>query len=146
MDFAINTQDGAATMTWAKNTDIRTDMFTSLTINKGSFVLNPSFGSDLYKIKKITESSLNLAKQYCQEALKWLIQVGRAKTIDVIVERDTSDYTRMNIKVTATQPNGLIVSWGIYRTVGMDSNSDYQVFDFQVVNGNIVQTISPIAH
>jgi len=146
MDFALDPATPGATMTWTKNTDIRTDMFTSLTINKGSFALNPTFGSDLYKIKKITESSLNLAKQYCQEALKWLIQVGRAKTIDVIVERDTDDFTRMNIKVTATQPNGLIVSWAMYRTVGMDSNSDYSVFNFQVVNGNIVQTISPIAH
>ena len=107
---------GALSLT--KNSDLRTSIYNSLNINYGSFFQYPTFGSKLYQIKKITDANLLLAKQYVQEALTWIIQVGRATSIDVLVEKDLQDRNRFDIKVTATQPSGLIITYKQFKLVG----------------------------
>lgn len=117
MDFTITPTSGLGSLVLDKATDIRTDIYNTLNIDKGKFFQNPNFGNELYKIKKITAQHLNLAQQYIQEALAWLLQVGRARTIDVIVEADDTDINRINIKITATQPDGLIVTYSQFKRV-----------------------------
>jgi phage gp46-like protein len=104
-------------MLFVKNTDIRTSIYNSINIKKGSFFQNPDFGSELSTIKKLTASNLLLAKQYIDEALAWLLATGRAASIDTIVERDDKDISRLNIKITATQPDGLIVTYTQFKRV-----------------------------
>lgn len=113
MDFQIQLEQGTNTgsLVFAKNSDIRTSMFLSLNINKGDFFQNRNFGCNLYKIKKITPQNIALAQQYIQESLQWLIQTGRATTIDVVVEQDSMSPGQLDIKVSATQPNGLIIKY-----------------------------------
>lgn len=119
MDFQIllNSQYPTGGLTFVKNSDIRTDIFNSINTKKGSFFQNIQFGSDLYKIRKVTDSNIMLAKQYVQECLAWLIKTGRATYITVIVERDTADRSRINIKVEAKQPDGLIISFEQFKRV-----------------------------
>jgi phage gp46-like protein len=122
MDFTITPTSGLGSLTLEKATDIRSDIYNSLNIKKGSFFQNRNFGNDMFRIKKVTAQNLNLAKQYIQEALAWLLQVGRAKTIDVIVEADSADINRINVKVTATQPDGLIVTYSEWVYVASNIN------------------------
>jgi phage gp46-like protein len=113
MDFQIQLNQGTNTgaLVFAKNQDIRTNIFLSLSINKGSFFQNKDFGCELFKIKKITGPNILLAQQYVQDALQWLIQTGRATSITVIVEQDLIDRNRLDIKISAIQPNGLIIKY-----------------------------------
>jgi len=113
MDFQVLLVNGLGAMTFNANTDIRTNIWFSLNIEYGRWWQQPSFGHKLGTIKKLGTSDLLLAKQYVQDALQWLIQVGRATAIDVAVEKDSDPRTpgRMNIKVQATQPNGLIIKY-----------------------------------
>lgn len=113
MDFQIQAGQGlnSGALVFEKNENILTSIFLSLAINKGDFFQNQDFGCDIYKIKKITPSNIKLAQQYVQDALQWLIQVGRATTINVTVEQDTQNINQLDIKVDATQPNGLIITY-----------------------------------
>jgi len=119
MDFQVilDGQYPTGGLTFTKNSDIRTDIFNSINVQKGSFFQNTSFGSSLFKIKKLTDSNLLLAEQYIKEALEWLLKTGRAASIAVLVERDSLDRGRMNLKVTATQPDGLIITYEQFKRV-----------------------------
>lgn len=142
MDFQINlnAEYPVGGMEFVKNTDIRTSIYLSLNVNQGSFFQDPKFGSLLYTIKKMTQQNLRLAKQYCEEALQWLIQAGRATSINVIVEADISNIYQMNIKVTAKQPDGLIISYQQYRPIGLGitRSTDTHYHDYSRQNGVLI--------
>jgi len=105
MDFQIDNTG----LTFNKNVDIRTDVYTSLNVAQGTFFQNPGFGSKLTQVKKVTANNLLLAQQYVQNALQWLLQTGRATQISSIVEKDDNDFNRLNIKVTIVQANGVLL-------------------------------------
>jgi phage gp46-like protein len=118
MDFVItqnSTYPAGALDLNAKNPDIMTDIFNSVTVLKGSYFLDRNFGTQY--VRKITDSNILLQRQYLQDALAWIIRVGRAIAIDVLVERDSTDFNRLNFKVTARQPNGLIVTYTSFKRV-----------------------------
>lgn len=118
MDFQIIPDShGMGAMVLTKNTDIGTDIYLSLAIPYGSWFQNPTFGSSLFQIKKVTASNILLARQYVQKALQWLIQTGKALTIDVVVEADSLDRNRIDIKVTAKQTNGVELFYQQYLDV-----------------------------
>jgi phage gp46-like protein len=117
MDFKTDTTNGLGYMTFGKNTDIRTDIYLSLSINQGDFFQNSGFGSQLFRIKKVTPNNIVLAQKYVTDALNWLIQTGRASSITVIVEKDTRNIDQLDIKVTALQPNGVTVYYQQFNDV-----------------------------
>lgn len=135
MDYALtNTVYGGAVMTWDKAPDIRTNIWISLNMKKGSLFVDPDFGLDLSDIKKITDANLLLAKQRIEDALAWMITVGKATSIAVTVERDTQDFNRMDIKVEARQPDGLLIVFQQYRPVGLGVAYDYKYEGGKVIN------------
>jgi len=117
MDFKVDTTNGFGVMTFVKNTDIRTDIYNSLATRQGDFFQNTEFGSQIYKIKKVTDSNLVLAKQYVELALQWLIQTGKASQISVIVEKDTAHYDQIDIKITVVQTNGIVLFYQQFNDV-----------------------------
>jgi phage gp46-like protein len=119
MDFQVylDQENPSGNMTFYKNEDIRTDIYMSLNTIYGNFFQNPRFGSKLSTIRKITVENINLARQYVEQAVAWLLNVGRATSINVIVEQDLSDFNRLDIKVTATQPDGLIITYQQFKRV-----------------------------
>lgn len=113
MDFKITTSQGIGQLEFVKNTDISTNIWLSLNVDYGKFWANPTFGNKIYMVRKVTDSNVLLAKQYVEEALNWLLQIGRATSIVVLAEKDTDprNQGRINIKVEARQPDGLIVTY-----------------------------------
>ena len=111
MDFKITMVAGHPALTWDKSTDITTDIWVLTTLPLGSFFQAPTLGNKLLTVKKLTDDTANLAQQYIAAALKPLLQSGRATNIDVTAERDQNDHNRLNYRVQATQPDGLIVSY-----------------------------------
>lgn len=118
MDFKVLSDNGlAGQMEWDKSDSILTNIILSLSVNRGDFFQDPTFGSELYKIKKLNTSSINLARQYISRALQWLIDTGKANSIDVTVERDSIDRSRMNIRVQAEESDGNQITYDTYKTL-----------------------------
>ena len=119
MDFAITVdKQGNAKMTWDKETTITGNVYFSLNIVPGTLFNNPTFGLDLSDIKKITASNINLIRQRIKNALQWLLDTGKAQSIDIIVERDLINISRMNIRVEVKQSDGIDFTYEQFKTVG----------------------------
>jgi len=118
MDFQINMNQSypRGYMTFDKNTDIRSNIYLSIMVNKGSFFQDPEFGSELYKIKKITVSNINLAAQYVKAALAWLITAGKAKSIDAAVTKG-DQVGLMSIDIQVVQADGVELFYEMFTDV-----------------------------
>ena len=106
MDYTITLNGGAAVMSYDKTTDIRNNLYLSLAIKKGSWWAAPEFGLRDRGRMKITEQSLRLLRGDCLEALQWLLDSGRAKSVEVLVMRDDQVMNRVRIGVEAVQADG----------------------------------------
>ena len=119
MNFGIEQGvDGVWRMTWERPTDISGLVWLSLNIEQGAFFNSPNFGFKLSDIKKITASNIQLIKTRAELALQWLLDTGKAKAIDVIVERDTQDYNRINWRAEIEQADGLTLTSSGFKTIG----------------------------
>lgn len=108
MDFTLNLVEGLPQMDFPAQDSMWNNIYLSLTIQKGSFFAAPEFGSDLHLLKKNTARTEKLLQGYVKVALKWLLDTGRAKSIDIITQRL---QTRINYEVTIIKANGVPVSF-----------------------------------
>ena len=118
MDYAITLQDGLAGMSFDPANGIFNNVYHSLTVPRGSFFHNPSFGLRQRGRLKNTPATAALIRQDYLEALQWLIDVARAKAIDVQTERDNlQDLSRLKILVTVTQADGRVLTFTTFKEV-----------------------------
>lgn len=118
MDFAIVMNNGQAEQTFDKAGDIFNNIFLSLTIKQGSWWFDPAFGMRDRGRMKNTEANARLVREDCKQALQWILDSGRAKTIEVHTERDRSqDLNRLKILVEATQADGKTVTFETFKEV-----------------------------
>jgi phage gp46-like protein len=98
--------------------DMMNNLYFSISIRKGSWFYDPSFGSNLHLLKPKAVADLPVrAKEYCEEALQWLIDSGRADKIDVQTEVDQSYETpRLIFNITAWQ-HGKPQTYTIFKEV-----------------------------
>lgn len=63
-------------------------------------------GSRLWLLRreKLTQQTIARAKEYCEEALQWLIEDKVAKSVLVVTERNLID--RLDISITITRADG----------------------------------------
>lgn len=68
--------------------------------------VNDRIGSKLWQLqrKKITDELILTAKEYIEQALKWMIEDGICKAVEVKVIRDTDDFNRLNAEITLFLP------------------------------------------
>lgn len=113
MDFAIEITDPAAPgMAFTVATGLFNNIFLSLTIKQGSWWLDPTFGLRDRGRMKNTEQNARLVREDCKQALQWLLDTGRAASIDVYAERDRSqDLHRLKVLVVATEPDGRVAEF-----------------------------------
>lgn len=106
-DYKINpdTQDYEMTAgQFVLTEDVMNNIYLSLKIRKGSWPFAPEFGSRLYLLQreKAVGRMERVAREYCNEALKWIIDKGRAERIEVTTELDRGNM-RMKCLIEATQ-------------------------------------------
>jgi phage gp46-like protein len=77
----------------------------------GAFFLNQNMGSLLHTIKKLNADGLADAIDYSKQALRWIVDAGRAAVIDVIAEKDDDNENQCNIEVHVTKTNGKPVTY-----------------------------------
>lgn len=84
--------------------DIRNNIYLSLNVRKGTWPFAPELGSRLHLLEreKSLERVARKAKEYCDEALKWIIDKGRAESIEVTVELDKANM-RLKCLIEAVQ-------------------------------------------
>lgn len=120
MDYKIEISGTTADMTFEKAETIMNNVYLSLMIQRGSFFQNPDFGSRLHLLQrgKNTANTELLAKEYCKEALQWLIEAGKADKIEVFTERDVNqDPYRLKLLVSVTQADGRQVTFETFLEV-----------------------------
>jgi phage gp46-like protein len=119
MDYAITIEDGlTGAMEFTAAIGISNNVFLSLAVERGSFFHNPGFGLRKRERLKNTEATAALIRHDYREALQWLIDTGRARSVEVEVERDRSqDLGRLAILVTVIQTDGASVSFSIFQEV-----------------------------
>jgi len=119
MDFSIvQEKNGIADISWEKPTTIFNLLWFSINIVRGTIFNNPTFGLDLSDIKKLTDDKIEIITARYQAALKWIIDIGKARSIDVIVEKNTQSIGRIDILVSAIQADGTPVELSTFRSVG----------------------------
>lgn len=103
-------------MTFDKADTIMNNIYLSLMIHRGAWWFNPDFGSRLHFLSgaKYTDRIPSLAEEYCQEALQWLLDIGRATNVDALAGKDVNDIHRLNLSVAVTQADGREITFEIF--------------------------------
>lgn len=119
VDFLLSYDDsGNISMSYEKSENILNNIILSIDVQKGKYALNRNFSS---RVKELTSGSKNitdaetLLKQFIEEGLQWLLDIGRAKSIEI--ETEAVGLHRIDITVTAEQMNGIFVPYSTFFSV-----------------------------
>jgi len=117
MDYKIDIIDGVPQMTFEKsgNNNLVNNIYLSLAIKRGSWWFDPEFGSRLYLVRKNNPKAPAMVKEYIREATQWIIDAGRAKTINITAWRDEADRHRINYHIEAIEADGNVTTFTWYK-------------------------------
>ncbi len=121
-DFVLDIDDatGTADMGLESSDSFINNIYLSLMVDQGSFFQDPEFGSRLYLLNRAKSLSANarLAKDYCAEALEWMIDAGRALGFEIETEIEKLSGTdRLNIRILATKANAQTVEFSTFKEI-----------------------------
>jgi len=117
IDYAMTFADGGYQVDTDGHDSLLSNIILSICVKQGSLFSFPTFGSRMHEITKITDGNLQLAHDYCVEALKWLVTIGRLASVEVQAERDPKDASRINVFGEAVKSNGETVPFTVYYPV-----------------------------
>jgi phage gp46-like protein len=118
MDFTIISGGTDPEQTHTPADSIFNNILLSLTIRQGSWWFDPGFGLRRRERMKNTENNARLVEADCRQALQWLIDSGRAASIEVFTERDrTQNLNRLKILVEAVQADGRRITFETFKEV-----------------------------
>lgn len=115
MDFRVDSTNSIPCLTFEKNTDLRTDIYFSLAVKKGGWFADLNFGSELFRVRKVTDGNMLLAHQYVLQALDWLKQTGRAVETSCVAGKSGTDS--MSLDITVVQANSVSLFYKAYLDV-----------------------------
>jgi phage gp46-like protein len=78
----------------------------------------PNFGLNISDIKKLTDDKIELIKGRYEQALSWIVDIGKARSITVYTEKQTGSIDRVNVRVLAIEADGTPVSYDTFKSVG----------------------------
>lgn len=119
MNFGIIVRDdGRGEMSWDEPVDITTNLWLSLNIRKGKIPNTPDFGLDLSDIDRVTDDNVDLIQERLEQATQWLVDIGRAKQIEISTEIDINNINRVNYSIEAIQADDKTVTLNNFVYVG----------------------------
>lgn len=120
-DYCVDISDGIPKLILDGSCDtIANNVYLSLMVPQGSWFHNPRFGSRLHLLRraKNTPRTALLAREYALEALRWLLDTGRASAVEVTVQVDRlRDPHRLGLLVEAVQADGRQLSFTLFHEV-----------------------------
>ena len=78
---------------------------------------NPEFGCAAHTVKTTDDNACATLKRHYEQALQWLLDIGRAKAITVVTRRNDEDITRVDSVITIDRPDNSTVSYSIWQDV-----------------------------
>lgn len=119
MDFRISydNQPGVIDQTFDQASDILNNIIITMAIKKGSWWHDPEFGLKDRPRAKNTPATARLIQQDVQQALQWIIDAGRASSIEITTWRPENDLHRLIIQITATQSDNRTVTYTTFKEV-----------------------------
>lgn len=88
LDYQLTINDtGPAIVSFNCTDSLANNLLLSLIVKKGSFFLDPEFGSRLHEISTTSENDLQLSIKYAEEATVWLVRTKKVNLIKVSAER-----------------------------------------------------------
>ncbi len=108
IDYKI--ENGAIDFT-NKGNSLQTLMYMSLHMRRGAWFLFSIFGCRWHTIKFLDNDGLARAEDYAREALKWLLDIGRLDSLDIVAQVDLSDSSRCNVKIDGIKNSAVEVSF-----------------------------------
>ncbi len=88
LDYQLTINDtGPAIVSFNCTDSLANNLLLSMTVKKGSFFLDPGFGSRLHEICTTSENDLQLSIKYAEEATVWLVRTKKVESIKVSAER-----------------------------------------------------------
>jgi phage gp46-like protein len=97
---------------------VRNNIIMSIMINKGELIDSPLLGSRRNEIKSGGINGARELEYYDREALQWIIDIGRAISIDIKTWPEPVQPERLNETIAATLPDGEIVPFNTFYRVG----------------------------
>jgi len=111
IDFVYNEDTGLFTMTESLTDTVRNNLILSIKIPRGALVTAPDFGSRRSEIDVVDEEAIDRLVQYDRQATQWIVDAGRAKSIEIEAEEDTGTAGRINERITAVLPDDTVVDF-----------------------------------
>jgi phage gp46-like protein len=118
VDFVYNETSGSLELAQTLADIVVNNIIMSIMVRKNELPGSPGFGSDRYKINRSGDAGARLLEQCDIEATRWIVQRGRAVSIDVAAEPVAGDPGRFRETITATLPGGEIVPFETFYRVG----------------------------
>lgn len=115
--MVLDLVNGRPEMRMAMPTDGRSDVLLSLLVSRGRSWIAPGFGSRLREVKKLHTGTESTMQKHCLDALQWLQDTGRAKTLECTVERDLAARTRLSMRVGVVWANNATAEYEVYQEV-----------------------------
>jgi phage gp46-like protein len=116
VDFAlILDSDGRPQASLSPADELHNAILLSLHIRRGSFFLNPEFGSRLHEIRTLSDGDIALARQYVVECLEWLKTINRISNIDVHATPVRGG--KLNLIITLSRSNKADVTYETFYKV-----------------------------
>lgn len=97
-------ENGLPIMSYDPDATIATDLLLSAMIEKGAWFFNRDFGREK-EPAKIRADTVKLVESTFKNAAKWLLDNGRAASIETTAKQDPGDRTRIDILQEAKQAN-----------------------------------------
>lgn len=106
-DFQLANNRGVLEQTYLETSSIENAVALSLTVAKGSWFYDPSFGHEFETIGKVTPNIHSEIKNKAMSALKWLLDDGRISDVTILSELDNDIEQRVNVEVRAKDISGV---------------------------------------
>jgi hypothetical protein len=113
LGYKIVLINGNPEQTWDQETTIYSDMVLSVVVEQGAFFQDPAFGLAALP-KSISDATVPLIRQRFEQAWKWLLDTGKAKSIAVTATPDKDNKNRVNISAEAVQANDLVIPFSLF--------------------------------
>lgn len=98
LDHMLSIDSGQPVMSFGCTDSLANNLLLSLTVKKGSFFLDPGFGSRLHEISTTSEFDVQLSIKHAEDATSWLVRTKKVISIQVSAERG-QNWIEMKLRV-----------------------------------------------
>jgi phage gp46-like protein len=116
----VTESDASADIEFVYADSLYNNIWISIMTPKGFRFNDPTFGSRMYELKanyKRNERSLNYAKMWVEESLRWIVETGLIIAAKVTATFNDEIKTRINLDIEVTKSNKQQITYALWYDV-----------------------------